>query len=91
MTFQASNYKRRNFLDLYNDKAEYIHSIYLKGGVWLKYCGLFSSLYTWIIRVITNHSPIGEYKLRFFPKESIACPYSNYPIKTRRYILYKCL
>jgi len=38
-----------------------------------------------------NHIPIGEYRLRSFPKEFITCSCSIYPIKTRRYILFECL
>ena len=41
-----------------------------------------------ITRLITNHAPIG--KLKFFPKESIACLCGEYPIETRRHIPYEC-
>jgi len=91
MIFQAFDYKGRNFLDLNNDKGEHIRPTYTKGGAWLKHFGLSNSLCAWITRLITNHTSIGEYRLRFFPKESIACPFSNYPIKTRRCLQYtKC-
>jgi len=43
------------------------------------------------MRMITNHTPIGEYRLRFFLKESIAYPCGNYSIEIRRHILFKCL
>jgi len=89
--FQASDYKERNFLNLNNEKEEHIHSIYLKEGTWPKYYSLSNSLCICLTRVITNHSHIGEYRLKFFPKEFIACPYSNYPIETGRYILFNCL
>ena len=39
---------------------------------------------------ITNHAPIGEYRLRFFPNEEFKCPYGVYPIKLRRHILHEC-
>jgi len=91
MMFQASNYKGRNFLSLNDDKGEHIHPTYSKGGAWLKHYSLSNSLCVCLTRVITNHSPIGEYRLMFFPKEFIACPYSNYPIETRRHILLNCL
>jgi len=32
MYFQASSYKRRNFLDLNNNDKQFIHSTYSKGG-----------------------------------------------------------
>jgi len=34
-------------------------------------------------RAITNHAPIGEYRLRFFPNEEFRCPYEKYPIESR--------
>ena len=58
-------------------------------------CG-FYHLITWTCyvcttRAITNHAPIGEYRLRFFPNEEFKCPCDNYPIKSRRHILYNCM
>ena len=44
-----------------------------------------------ICLIITNHISIDKYRLRFFPKESIACLYNNYSIETRRHILFECL
>ena len=41
-------------------------------------------------RAITNHAPIGEYRLRFFPREEFKCLCSQYPIESRQYILHKC-
>ena len=43
------------------------------------------------MRAITNHAPIGKYRLRFFPSEELRCPCGNYPIKSRRHILYDCM
>ena len=43
------------------------------------------------MRMIINYTLIDEYRLKFFPKESIACSCSNYSIKIRRYILFECL
>jgi len=44
-----------------------------------------------VTRAITNHAPIGEYRLRFFLNEEFKCPCDNYPIKSRRHILYDCM
>ena len=41
-------------------------------------------------RAITNHAPIGEYQLRFFPNEEFNCPCGLYPIEMRQHILYEC-
>jgi len=40
-------------------------------------------------RAITNHAPIGEHQLRFFPKENFSYLYGSYPIKTRHHILHE--
>jgi len=43
-----------------------------------------------IITLITNHAPIGEYRLKFFSKKPFACMYRDYSIEIRRHILYNC-
>jgi len=40
-------------------------------------------------RAITNHAPIGEYRLRFFPREEFKCLCGQYPIESRQYILHE--
>jgi len=37
----------------------------------------------------SNHAPIDEYYLGFFPQEELKCLYS-YSIESRQYILYEC-
>jgi len=90
MYFQASNYKRRHFLDLNNDDSQPIYPIYSKDSVWLKHFSLSNFLYAHIIRLIINHASIGEYRLRFFSNDLFACLCSNSPIEIRIYILHKC-
>ena len=90
MTFQASDRKGRHFLDLLDDDFNPIEPHYKKGGPWLHTFGHSNSLCAHAVRAITNHAPIGEYRLRFFPDIDFSCPYSNYPIETRRHILHKC-
>ena len=90
ITFQASDGKGKQFYDLIDDNLEIIKPSYTKGGPWLQSFGHSNSLCTKATRAITNHVPIGEYHLRFFPKEDFKCPCRYYPIKTRRHILYKC-
>ena len=41
-------------------------------------------------RAITNYAPIGEYQLRFFPREEFDYPCGDYPIETRQHILHEC-
>ena len=57
----------------------------------MKFCSTLNSLYVCITRLITNHIPIGEYRLKFFPKKSIVYLWDKYPIEIRRHILYNCL
>jgi len=90
MTFQASDGKGRHFLELLDDELNPIEPHYKKGGPWLQSFGHSNSLCARAVRAITNHAPIGEYRLRFFPNEDIACPCSRYPIETRRHILHEC-
>jgi len=91
MTFQASDGKGRNFLDLIDDNYEIIEPFYIKEGPWLQAFDLSNSLCARATRAITNHAPIGEYYLRFFPNKEFKCPCRLYPIETRRHILHECM
>jgi len=72
--FQASNRKGCNFLDLDDDnEGKSIEPHYKKSRVWLKYFGHTNSTCTRMTRLITNHTPIGEYRKRFFPLEESLC------------------
>ena len=90
MTFQASDGKERNFLDLLNDDFNPIKPHYTKGGPWLQAFSHSNSLCARAVRAITNHAPIGEYRLRFLPGMDFSCPCSNYPIESHRHILHEC-
>ena len=61
MTFQVSEYKRRNFLDLNNDNNQPIYLMYFKNSAWLKYIGHLNLIYIYITRLIMNHTSIDEY------------------------------
>ena len=90
MIFQASDLKGQQFLELHNNNNNLIEPSYVKGGSWLKFFGHLNSLCARVTRAITNHAPIGEYRLRFFPQESFNCLCSSYPIKMRHHILHEC-
>jgi len=90
MSFQAVEFKGRNFLKLLNDNLNPIELLNIKGGPWLQQFGHSNLLCTRAMRAIINHVPIGKYHLKFFPREDFSCPYSIYPIETRRYILHEC-
>ena len=89
MTFQASDGKGKQFYDLVNNNLEIIELSYTKGGPWLQSFGHSNLLCARATRAITNHAPIGKYRLQFFPKEDFKCFCGDYPIKTRRYILHE--
>ena len=63
MTFQASDSKGRNFLDLLDDDYNPIEPHYKKGGPWLQAFGHSNSLCARAVRAITNHAPIGKYRV----------------------------
>jgi len=88
--FQVSDLKGKHFLDLIDNDNNNIKLLYIKGGSWLKFFGYSNSLYARALREITNHTPISEYKLRFFPREEISCPCGLYSIETRHHILHEC-
>jgi len=90
MMFQASDGKGKNFLDLLDDDLNVIEPSYLKGGPWFQLVGRSNLLCARATRAITNHAPIGEYRLRFFPNEDFSCPCKEYPIESRRHILFEC-
>jgi len=90
MTFQASDLKGNQFLDLLDDNNNTIKLSYVKGGLWLKMFGHSNSLCARATRAITNHASTGKYRLRFFPKEEFKYPYGRYPIESRHHILHEC-
>ena len=83
MTFQASDSKKRNFLELLNDNLNTIKLMYSKGSSWLKYFSYSNSLCIRASRAIVNHALIGEYHLKFFSQEEFVCLCEQYLIKTR--------
>ena len=90
MTFQASDGKENHFLDLLDNNFNIIELSYMKGGPWLQAFSHSNLLCAHAMRVITNHAPIGEYRLKFLPNKDFSCPCNNYPIKSRRHILHEC-
>ena len=90
ITFQASDGKGNHFIDLLDDDFNIIEPSYSKGGPWLQTFGHSNSLCMHMTRAITNHAPIGEYRLRFFPDKDFSCSCNNYPIELKRHILHKC-
>ena len=89
MTFQASDGKSKQFLDLLDNDLNDIEPSYARDSPWLQAFSHSNSLCARVVRAITNHAPIGEYRLQFFPNMEFACPCNDYPIESRRHILHK--
>ena len=89
MIFQASHSKDKHFLNLVDGNENTLELSYIKGSLWLKYFGHSNTLYARASRAITNHTPIGKYQLRFFPRKEFRCSWELYLIKTRCHILHK--
>jgi len=90
MTFQASDLKGKQFLNLLDDNYNIIEPSYIKGGSWLKVFSYSNSLCARATHTITNHTPIDKYRLRFFPREEFKYPCRSYPIESRHHILHRC-
>jgi len=88
--FQVSDLKGNQFLDLVDRDNNLLELLHIKGSLWLQNFSHSNSLCVRATRAITNHAPIGEYRLRFFPNKEFKCLYDQYPIKSRQYILYEC-
>ena len=89
MTFQVSDLKGNNFLDLVNNNNKILEPMYSKGGTWLRYISYSNILCARATRAITNHAPISEYHLCFFLREEFSCLCGLYLIKTRCHILHE--
>ena len=73
MTFQSSNLKGNQFLDLVDNDNNIIKPTYVKEGLWLKVFDHSNSLCAHATRAITNHTPISKFRLRFFSREEFKC------------------
>ena len=61
MTFQVSDLKGRNFLDLVDSDNNILKPTYSKDSIWLQHFGHSNMLCARAMRAITNHAPIEEY------------------------------
>ena len=83
MTFQASDLKENHFLELLDDSYHTITSTYIKRYLWINQFDHLNFLYAKATRTIINHTPIGEYCLRFFLRENFNCSYKSYSIESQ--------
>ena len=61
------------------DKHRPTLSTYTKGGTWLSQTGHSITLCQ---GHILGHTPIYEYRAKFFPNEPVACPYGEGDLET---------
>ena len=90
MTFQVSNTKDYNFMNLLNKNSNPIKLYTAKDSPQLKFFGHSNLLCARATRAIVNHAPIGEYQLRFFFQKEFKCLYGLYYIESRHHILHEC-
>ena len=83
ISFQASDLKEKNVLELLNSDLKPIEPLAIKGSSWLQHFGHFNSLCARATRAIVNHTPISKYCLRFFSREDFLYPCGLYPIESR--------
>jgi hypothetical protein len=87
--FQSKKYIGSNFLTLYQRKDTPFIPTHVKSGPWMRKAGHSHSLTAHLVCYTTGHAPIGAYRSRFFPEESIACRCS-FPMETVSHVLYWC-
>jgi len=91
MTFQALDYKGKNFLDLNDDDNLPTRPTYSKGGAWLKYFGHSNMLCAYTICCVHTLSEPSQIMPQLANIISgFTCLCGEYPIKTRNRILYSC-
>ena len=86
MTFQASDFKGKHFLELLDNNNLPIKSVYTKNSMWFKSIGHSNSLCE------SNKSNHKSCSYRRIPLKILyfSCPCSHYPIESRCHILHEC-
>jgi hypothetical protein len=87
--FQSKKYIGSNFLTLYQRKDTPFVPTHVKSGPWMCKVGHSHSLTAHLVCCTIGHAPIGAYRSRFFPEESMACR-CGFPMETVSHILYRC-
>jgi len=82
--------KGNQFLNLIDGDNNLLELSYIRGGLWLQNFGHSNFLCVRASRAITNNTPTGKYRLRFFLNKEFRYPCSQYPIKSRHHILHEC-
>ncbi|EKM73547.1 hypothetical protein AGABI1DRAFT_96229 [Agaricus bisporus var. burnettii JB137-S8] len=89
-------FKGNSWYDITDKEGNEVLPSHLQGGPWFQtYQGVKaadnSPLFARLMRVMCNHAPIGEYRVRFFPNEPYkACQCDLKSPETRRHLLMVC-
>ncbi|KAF7760000.1 hypothetical protein Agabi119p4_11695 [Agaricus bisporus var. burnettii] len=89
-------FKGNSWYDITDKEGNEVLLSHLQGGPWFqKYQGVKaadnSPLFARLMRVMCNHAPIGEYRVRFFPNEPYkACQCDLKSPETRQHLLMVC-
>ena len=73
ITFQASDLKGNNFLDLVNGNNKILEPLYCKGRTWLQFFGHSNLLCARVTRAIMNHAPCYDLKSLGLDKKNNSC------------------
>ncbi|XP_006455393.1 hypothetical protein AGABI2DRAFT_121315 [Agaricus bisporus var. bisporus H97] len=91
-----SCFKGNSWYDITDKEGNEVLPSHLQGGPWFQnYQGVKaannSPLFARLMRVMCNHAPIGEYRVRFFPNEPYkACQCDLKSPETRQHLLMVC-
>ncbi|EKM78177.1 hypothetical protein AGABI1DRAFT_93053 [Agaricus bisporus var. burnettii JB137-S8] len=89
-------FKGNSWYEITDKEGNEVLPSHLQGGPWFQtYQGVKaandSPLFARLMRVMCNHAPIGEYRVRFFPKEPYkACQCDLKSPETRQHLLMVC-
>ncbi|XP_006456644.1 hypothetical protein AGABI2DRAFT_146415 [Agaricus bisporus var. bisporus H97] len=92
----SSCFKGNSWYDTTDKEGNEVLPSHLQGGPWFQsYQGVRAAdnslLFARLMRVMCNHAPIGEYKVRFFPKEPYkSCQCDLKSPETRQHLLMVC-
>ena len=89
-SFARPSSQGRHFLPFKGGIKNLLQPSYAKGGGWLPFIGESVTLCARATRAILNHTPIGEFRQRFFPAECIQCLCGHCQVETHQHIFANC-
>src|SRR5207302_9708000 len=86
---RTPNYCGHQFIH-HNHAGLPMRPTHIKGGPWLETIGTSNSHTARMTRSLTNHAPIGEYRMRFKIHGQLWCDCNAYIVQKRYHILHTC-